>query len=86
MVTVQFGVRVTADCTAPVTVRGQRLSREHLFTLYQTVGKDGPTANTQRERGSEKERAEGLQGQLTIERLRVRRRKIQKIPRLHSPL
>lgn len=34
VVTVQFRVRVTADWTAPVTARGQRLSREHLFTLY----------------------------------------------------
>jgi len=45
---VQFGVRVTADCTAPVTARGQRLSREHLFTLYQTVGKHQPMANAER--------------------------------------
>lgn len=39
VVTVELGVRVTADWTTPVTARGQRLSREHLFTLHQTVGK-----------------------------------------------
>lgn len=47
-VTVQFGVRVTADWTAPVTARGQRLSREHLFTLYQTVGKHRPVESAER--------------------------------------
>lgn len=47
MVTVQFGVRVTADWTAPVTARGQRLSREHLFSLYQTVGKHQPVESAE---------------------------------------
>lgn len=65
---VQFGVRATADCTALVTARGQRLSREHLFTLYQTVGKHQPKANV--------EGAAGLQEKLTIEQPCIWRRKI----------
>lgn len=48
VVTVQFGVRVTADWTATVTVRGQRLSREHLFTPYQTAGKHQPIVSADR--------------------------------------
>lgn len=65
---VQFGVRATADCTALVTARGQRLSREHLFTLYQTVGRHQPKASAVG--------AAGLQEKLTIEQPCIWRKKI----------
>lgn len=48
VLTVQFGVGVTADWTATVTARGQRLSREHLFLLYQTVGMHQPMKSAKR--------------------------------------
>ena len=48
VVTVEFGVRLTAEWTASVTARGQRLSREQLFTLYQTVGKHQPIESAER--------------------------------------